>query len=103
MRGLLVLLLMALPVVSQVRAADLAQVESAVASSDDFAQYRAQFVKAAVELVDQGKCTVDELKEMGGWVRSQTHKPQPVYFTYCGGSTTANRIYLDVRNGKVFR
>lgn len=103
MKGRFALLLATLSLLNQVMAADLARVESAVESSDDFAQYRAQFVKAAAALVDQGRCTIEELKEMGGWVKSQTHKPAPVYFTYCGGSTTANRIYLDVRDARIFR
>lgn len=45
---------------------------------------------------------------MAGWVKSTlNYKHQPVYFVYCGmkkgkSPTRKNRIYLNVKTGKVF-
>lgn len=73
-----------------------------VSGSDDYRRYGAQFRKAARELIDKGTCTASDFQETGGWMAS-TSKGQSVYFTYCGGMTVANRIYLDAKTGRVFR
>ena len=78
-------------------------IENAIKASDDFGTYKNAFLTATSTLIENGTCTVAEFKEMGGWVRSQAHKPKSVYFMYCGGMTVRNRIYLDVNNGKIFR
>jgi hypothetical protein len=77
--------------------------EQLVAQSDDFAEHRAAFARAAGKLISDGKCTAADFKEMGGWVKSTTHRNEPVYFTYCGGMTISNRIYLNAGNGRVFQ
>lgn len=74
--------------------------EALVKGSDDFRLYRAQFTKAARELIEDGTCTVSDFEEMGGWMASPA-KGQGTYFMYCGGMTTANRLYLNVHTGKV--
>lgn len=74
-----------------------------IAQSDDFNLHRNAFLAAANELISEGTCTPEDFVEMGGWVKSSNHRDQPVYFTYCGGMTTANRIYVDVSDGRVFR
>jgi len=79
------------------------EITSSVSSSDDFSTYKASFVSATSKLIDKGVCTLADFKEMGGWVKSQNHKAQPVYFTYCGGMHIKNRIYLDASSGKLFR
>lgn len=76
--------------------------ERLVAQSDDFTQHRAAFVRAANELIDSGRCTPGDFEEQGGWMKSSNHRDQPIYFTYCGGMTVANRIYLDAATGRVF-
>lgn len=98
-----------------VRVADLATVRPAnpaetaaederlVAQSDDFAQYRDAFTTAARTLIADGRCTAAEFEEMGGWVKSSNDRDRPVYFTYCGGMTTANRIYLNTETGEIYR
>ena len=73
-----------------------------VKNSDDYRRYRAQFTKAARELIDNGTCTAGDFEEIGGWMASPA-KGQGMYFMYCGGMTTANRLYLNVRSGKVSR
>jgi len=73
-----------------------------VKSSDDYRLYRTQFAKAARELIDNGTCTAGDFEEVGGWMLSPA-QGQGMYFMYCGGMTKANRLYLDVRSGKVSR
>ncbi|GLQ05571.1 hypothetical protein GCM10007924_07920 [Sneathiella chinensis] len=77
--------------------------EALIAKSDDFARYRTQFANAARSLIDQRRCTEGEFHENGGWVKSSKHRNQPIYFMYCGGLTTANRLYLNAETGKIFR
>lgn len=79
-----------------------AQAERLVAQSDDFTEHRAAFVRAANELIEQGRCTPADFEEMGGWMKSSNHRAEPVYFTYCGGMTITNRIYLNAETGRIF-
>lgn len=84
-------------------AADASGIEELVAGSDDFARYRTTFAEAAEALIAQRRCTERDFRDMGGWVKSTRHGNQPVYFTYCGGATVANRLYLNADTGEVFR
>lgn len=92
---------------SSVRPADPAETaavsERIVAQSDDFAQHREAFVTAANQLIADGRCTAAEIEEMGGWIKSSNERNRPIYFTYCGGMTTANRLYLNVKTGEIFK
>ena len=74
-----------------------------IAGSDDLYQYSAVFARIAADLVSNGTCSEAEFVSNGGWVRSTTFGSRPVYFMYCGGSTVANRLYLDAATGEVFR
>lgn len=76
-----------------------AESERVVAQSDDFTQHREAFVKAVNQLIEDGRCTGAEIEEMGGWVKSTNERDRPIYFTYCGGMTTTNRLYLNVETG----
>ena len=78
-------------------------IEAAIGASDDYSSYKQVFIQATAKLIENGTCNIAELKEYGGWVKSQKHKGQPVYFTYCGGMTIRNRIYIDASSGSVFR
>ena len=78
-------------------------VAKAIKSSDDFSKHQGVFVSVSEQLIKAGKCSLGDFKEMGGWWRSTNHKPKPIYFTYCGGMTKSNRIYLNASNGKTFR
>ena len=73
-----------------------------VKNSDDYRLYRTQFTKAARDLIDNGTCTAGDFEEVGGWMASPV-KGKGMYFMYCGGMTKANRLYLNVRSGKVSR
>jgi hypothetical protein len=78
-------------------------VAKAIKSSDDFSKYQSVFISASEKLIKSGKCSLGDFKEMGGWWRSTNHNPKPVYFTYCGGMTISNRIYLNAATGSTFR
>lgn len=76
--------------------------EKLVAQSDDFNLHRATFAKVARQLIDEGRCTAGDFEEQGGWVKSvNQYRDQPVYFTYCGGMTAANKIYMNAATGTV--
>ncbi len=84
-------------------AADASGLEELVAGSDDFARYRTAFLDAAQSLIAQRRCTERDFRDMGGWVKSSSHRNQPIYFTYCGGVTVTNRLYLNADTGETFR
>lgn len=72
--------------------------------SDDFQKYKTVFVKATNDLLASKRCTKNDFKNMGGWFKSTTtYRSKPVYFTYCGKMTLANRIYLNASTGRVFQ
>ncbi|UHS56019.1 hypothetical protein [Agrobacterium vaccinii] len=77
------------------------EIEKSVSQSDDFKKHRTAFVTAATRLIERGTCTVADFEEVGGFLKSMNHKNKPVYFTYCGGMTIANRLYLNVSTGLV--
>lgn len=79
------------------------QLESAIEQSDDFQLYRTEFMTASRGLLERGRCTLADFREMGGWVRSTNHKPDLVYFTYCGKMHVSNRLYVDVATGRIFQ
>ncbi|WP_338919499.1 hypothetical protein V0M98_19270 [Pseudomonas silesiensis] len=75
---------------------------SLVSGSDDYRLYKDQFAEAAHQLINNGTCTEGDFKEMGGWMAS-TIRGKGMYFTYCGGMTLRNKVYLDANSGKVSR
>ncbi len=77
--------------------------QEAMQGSDDYGIYKDAFESASTQLVADGTCSVRNFAEMGGWLRSSSFKPRPVYFTYCGEMVESNRIYLDVDSGEVFK
>lgn len=75
-----------------------------IKDSDDYRLHKDAFAKAAKNLISSGKCSAADFKEMGGWLKSTTtYSDSPVYFTYCGGMTTSNRLYLNAATGEVFK
>ncbi len=79
------------------------EIDAAISQSDDYSKYEAAFAAAARSLIKSRRCTLAEFKDMGGFVKSQSYKNQPIYFTYCGGMTVQNRIMLDVSTGRMFK
>jgi hypothetical protein len=78
-------------------------VYQAIESSDDLAVHKGIFVQVSEELVKAGQCKLSDFRDIGGWWRSAAHKPEPVYYTYCGGATNEDRIYLNTDTGETFR
>ena len=72
----------------------------ATKGSDDFHKHGKKFYKAAENLISQKKCSFGDFEEMGGWVKSTSHKG--LYFTYCGGMAPSKRIYLRISDEKAF-
>ena len=78
------------------------QIELMIQSSDDYAKHRSRFMEATEKLLRSGRCEPHDFSETGGWVKSATHKNQPVYFTFCGGVSLQHRVYLNVESGNIF-
>ena len=80
----------------------ISSIQRAIAKSDNYATYQTEFTAAAQSLLSTARCQLNEMKEYGGFVKSQAHKDEPVYFVFCGGMTIKNRIYVDVSSGELF-
>lgn len=76
--------------------------DSLIKGSDDYRIYKAKFSQAARQLIDEGTCTEGDFIEMGGWMAS-SNRGQGMYFTYCGGMSLSNKVYLDANTGKTSR
>jgi hypothetical protein len=79
------------------------EIAQSVSQSDDFKKHEKAFVTAARRLVSVGTCKMSDFEEVGGFLKSMNHKNKPIYFTYCGGMTIPNRLYLNVSTGEVFK
>lgn len=76
--------------------------EALVAQSDDFKRYREAFTEVTTKLIADGRCTAADFQEQGGWMKSvNQYKDEPVYFTYCGGMTLDNKIYMNAKTRQV--
>lgn len=80
-----------------------APLEEAIKSSDTYSKYKATFIKASKSLIAKKQCSLADFKEMGGWLRSSSYKPKPVFYTYCGGMRSSNKVYLNAKTGRVFK
>lgn len=74
-----------------------------VKGSDDFRIYKDAFAKAADKLIASGRCSAGDFREMGGWMKSSNHRSKPIYFTYCGGMRSGNKVYLNAATGEIMR
>ncbi|WP_084186071.1 hypothetical protein [Vibrio pacinii] len=73
-----------------------------IEDSDDFKQHFEMFISTTDQLIKDGTCTPLDFEETKGWIRSVTFSEQEAYFVYCGGLKQANKIYLNIRTGKIF-
>lgn len=80
---------------------DATGIHALVKGSDDYGIYKDTFADAAEKLIARGRCTAKDFKEMGGWWKSTNHKNKPIYFTYCGGMTRSNQLYLNAATGEL--
>ncbi|MFT4255392.1 MAG: hypothetical protein QM599_00260 [Pseudoxanthomonas sp.] len=83
--------------------ADATGIAALIKDSDDYKLRKDAFVKATQTLLSRKKCTEKDFKESGGWYKSTNHRSQPVYFIYCSGFTSNNKIYLDASTGRIFK
>ncbi len=75
----------------------------AIRQSDDFEQNRAALLRASRAFMQQGG-TLGDLREMGGWVRSTSHRGRRVVFTYKRpGTHVRDRYYFDLNSGRLFQ
>lgn len=77
------------------------RLEKAIKSSDNYSLYRNNFIKLSNKLIKRGRCNLADYKEMGGWLRSTTHKSKPIYFAYCGGLSINNKVYINAKTGQI--
>ena len=84
------------------REVDPAIVKDSLVNSNDYEVYKEIFTDTSLRLIREGKCNASDFKEIGGWVRAANHSRKNTYFTYCGGMTVGNRIYLDAQTGETF-
>jgi len=82
-----------------------AEIREAIEQSDDFEKHEVAFMTASRKLISEGRCTLAALKYNGGWIRSTNFPGGQIYFTYLRGrgATMKDKIYLDVRNGELFK
>ena len=74
-----------------------------VKGSDDFRFHKDTVAKAADTLIASGRCSAGDFNDVGGWMKSSSHRNKPIYFTYCGGMRSANKVYLNAGTGEVMR
>ncbi|MGR5219444.1 hypothetical protein ACPV4B_04345 [Vibrio parahaemolyticus] len=72
-----------------------------VDTSDDFIRFQDVFLQASTALIKENRCRLSDFKEVRGWIKSINFSDN-VYFTYCGGIDTKNKVYLNVASGEVF-
>lgn len=74
-----------------------------IVKSDDYKYYRKAFIRSAKKLITAGRCNASDFLESGGWTKSIKFRKEPIYFTYCGEAKISNRLYLNVKTGKIFK
>lgn len=77
-------------------------VAKAIKGSDDFSKYSKKMIEVSENLVKSGQCSIKDFEDMGGWM-SSTNRGKGVYFTYCGGMNSNNKVYLNIITGKISR
>jgi SH3-like domain-containing protein len=75
---------------------------SYIGQSDDLKLYKEKFIQMTGQLIHEKICTPEDFSELKGWVRSVKYKDRHVYFIYCGGLKTINKIYFDVDKNEIF-
>jgi hypothetical protein len=93
-----------------------------IKDSEDYDKYKDIFDARSSELIAEGTCKEEHFTNNGPWLRSGTYKenkatgaislhsgqldlsrykPAPLYFMYCGEFHFKDRVYLNVKTGKV--
>ena len=75
----------------------------AISASEDLEENRDTFAWVSQKLINSGQCRISDFRDIGGWWRSAEHNPEPIYYTYCGGASNSDRIFVDTRTGEIFK
>ncbi|MDW6004567.1 SH3 domain-containing protein [Vibrio mangrovi] len=89
-----------LPVISKEEREEILM--SYIDESDDLLTYKDKFLKITGQLIDEKMCSPEDFDELKGWVRSIRYQERHVYFIYCGGIKSVDKIYFDVDSGEIF-
>lgn len=76
-------------------------IERYIRNSDNYSQHKSSFIDVSKKLLEKGRCNLSDYKNIGGWVSSMSHKSKPIYFTYCGGFSKSNKIYINAKSGQI--
>ncbi len=71
-----------------------------ISDSEHYGIYGPKFEAIARELLAKGRCKEADFKEVGGFWKSTESGRAGQYFTYCGGMTLSNKIYVRVNTDK---
>ncbi|MDW6093998.1 SH3 domain-containing protein [Vibrio rhizosphaerae] len=75
---------------------------SYINKSDDLLIYKEKFLQITGQLIDEKMCAPEDFDELKGWVRSVRYQERHVYFIYCGGLKSIDKIYFDADSGEIF-
>lgn len=71
-----------------------------VSDSEHYKIHGEKFEAVARELLAKGRCKEADFKELGGFWKSTEAARTGQYFTYCGGMSLSNKIYIRVGQDK---
>lgn len=70
----------------------------AISKSDDFLIYSEIFLSVSQQLVKHRICKVSDFRKTRGWMEL---KKDEIYFSYCGGFNKKNKIYMNLKTGRI--
>lgn len=79
-----------------------AMISHYIDESDHFERYSDAFVDATDHLLNEGICSLADLNATGGWIESVQYHNGHVFFLYCGGLQSQNKVYVDAESGETF-
>lgn len=71
-----------------------------ISDSEHYGIHGPKFEAIARELLAKRRCKEADFKEVGGFWKSTEPGRPGQYFTYCGGMTLSNKIYVRVSTDK---
>ncbi len=73
-----------------------------LSNSDDFEANEDRFIDHTEAVLKSGDCTMEDIAQVSGWLRSFNFRDAPIYYTYCGGLDVENKYYLNLDTGETF-
>ena len=68
----------------------------AISGSDNYKKHSKTFQSVSQKLLKEGRCKLSDFRKTRGWIELSR---DDLYFTYCGGFSRKNKIYLNVKSG----